>query len=139
MSNKQDIDVQEFKKDIFPQMKKSPHPITDWMKGKDEKMRKRWPDDLDNLEEWMETYPTNGSGKFAHKPSNSMKSLYNCLECPELLIYIAETLGFDEDKLKKIASDALESSDDERSRCKYIREQIPWETIYDLAVKLKTN
>lgn len=129
MSNSPDIKVQDFKKDIFPKMKSYPHPITDQMDKDNTQMVRHWSGSQeDHLEEWLESYPT----------SDSMRYLYNHLQCPNLLVYIAETLGFDKRKLDSLARESLLRSS-EPSRCKFIREQIPWETIYHLAVKLKTS
>ena len=129
MSNSPDIKVQDFKKDIFPKMKSYPHPITDQMDKDNTQMVRHWSGSQENhLEGWLESYRT----------SDSMRYLYNQLKCPNLLVYIAETLGFDKRKLDSVAPESL-LQPSEPSRCKFIRKQIPWETIYPLAVKLKTS
>lgn len=76
---------------------------------------------------WLKGY--SGSGFYARKNHNrTSEYVYNQINCPEMLIWLVESAGID----KTIIQSAIDKSIDNpkfQSRCKIIREEIPWTSI----------
>lgn len=77
---------------------------------------------------WLKGY--SGSGIYGRKNHNrTSEYVYNQINCPEMLIWLAESAGID----KTIIKSAIDKSIDNpmfQSRCRVIRENIPWSLIY---------
>lgn len=77
----------------------------------------------------------NGTGAYSReRPNDSARRAYNRLLNAGSLLWIAEALGEDEAVLRE-ASDAALAEPDYRTRCRIVRERIPWERVYELASK----
>ena len=92
-----------------------------------------WNCQKEHMIDWFSTQNTKGSGAFIRKkPNRSAKIAYTNLKCPGAYLWMAEALGED-DNIVQNAADAACAIVNNNSRCKAIRDHIPWKRILELA------
>ena len=90
-----------------------------------------WSCQREHLTVWALHYPTKGIGNFTHEPSNSSKKMYNHFGRPETLLWLAEALGVDSKLIEEVIGE-ISNHSNASTRCKIIREYIPFERILEL-------
>ncbi|MDR6891537.1 hypothetical protein [Falsarthrobacter nasiphocae] len=81
---------------------------------------------------WFRSQATTGSGSFTRAtPNRSAKTTYNRLQSPEGLVWIAEALGVNPILLQMVVNDS--AAVPSRSRCAFLRKELPWSMIAELA------
>ncbi len=90
-----------------------------------------WSCQREHLTVWALHYPTKGKDNFTHEPSNSSKKMYNHFGRPETLLWLAEALGVDSKLIEEVIGE-ISNHSNASTRCKIIREYIPFERILEL-------
>ena len=90
-----------------------------------------WSCQREHLTVWALHYPTKGKGNFTHEPSNSSKKMYNHFGRPETLLWLAEALGVDSKLIEEVIGE-ISNHNNASTRCRIIREYIPFERILEL-------
>lgn len=90
-----------------------------------------WSCQREHLTVWALGYPIKGIGNFTHEPSNSSKKMYNHFGRPETLLWLAEALGVDSKLIEEVIGE-ISNHSNASTRCKIIREYIPFERILEL-------
>lgn len=90
-----------------------------------------WSCQREHLTVWALHYPTKGKDNFTHEPSNSSKKIYNHFGRPETLLWLAEALGVDSKLIEEVIGE-ISNHSNASTRCKIIREYIPFERILKL-------
>lgn len=90
-----------------------------------------WSCQREHLTVWALHYPTKGKDNFTHEPSNSSKKIYNHFGRPETLLWLAEALGVDSKLIEEVIGE-ISNHSNASTRCKIIREYIPFERILEL-------
>lgn len=90
-----------------------------------------WSCQREHLTVWALHYPTKGKDNFTHEPSNSSKKMYNHFGRPETLLWLAEALGVDSKLIEEVIGE-ISNHNNASTRCKIIREYIPFERILEL-------
>lgn len=115
-----------------------PTPIADAYKAEvTGKPREKWArTEQMHMSDWFYLNTTRGSGQYTREtPNDSARRCYNRLLSHEGLLWLAEAVGVDADDVRR-AADAARSVDDYRSKCKAIRQAVPWEAVYEKALPL---
>lgn len=83
---------------------------------------------------WFMSQETTGSGSYTRiAPNSSARTTYNRLLCPGGMLWIAEVLGEEPERLKAAAKSAREAEKKYwRNRGQGFRDVIPFERIYEL-------
>lgn len=93
-----------------------------------------WRNQRDHMGTWFEQQRTLGSGAYSREaPNLSARRTWNRLLHAAGMIWIAEALGAPADRVQAAADAALREPD-VRRRCAAVREVLPWDLIYQLAV-----
>lgn len=109
--------------------------ISDSMEQADPQKDRWWSSQREHMTGWFRSQATTGSGAYSRqRPNHSAKTTYNRLQSAEGMIWIAEALGADKDLVRQVADEALTLP--RSSRCKHIRQHLPWELIAELAQPL---
>ena len=90
-----------------------------------------WSCRREHLTVWALHYPTKGKDNFTHEPSNSSKKMYNHFGRPETLLWLTEALGVDSKLIEEVIGE-ISNHSNASTRCKIIREYIPFERILEL-------
>ncbi|WP_368909690.1 hypothetical protein [Streptococcus sp. oral taxon 061] len=90
-----------------------------------------WSCQREHLTVWALHYPTKEKDNFTHEPSNSSKKMYNHFGRPETLLWLAEALGVDSKIIEEVIGE-ISNHNNASTRCKIIREYIPFERILEL-------
>ena len=90
-----------------------------------------WSCQREHLTVWALHYPTKGKDNFTHEPSNSSKKMHNHFGRPETLLWLAEALGVDSKLIEEVIGE-ISNHSNASTRCKIIREYIPFERILEL-------
>ncbi|AWE41728.1 MULTISPECIES: hypothetical protein [unclassified Actinobaculum] len=86
-----------------------------------------------HMVKWFRAQPNTGDGPYLRSKSNrSAKRAYNRLVNSRSLLWINEALGQDPARVQE-AADAAAAEPDYRSRCRIVREYLPWEEVAELA------
>lgn len=92
-----------------------------------------WSSQREHMIEWYKVQKNTGTGPYTRKtPNRSARTTYQRLNCPSALIWMAEALGEDEDRVREAAEAAVQEPKKLR-RSGIIRRVIPWSRIYQLA------
>lgn len=128
-----DMNVIDFAREIS--MITSETQIADEFAKKHASKRDWWSCEREHLTVWCLYQPTNGVKGFYHEPNNSARRMYNNYGKPGTLLWLAEALGEDKDKLKEI-TEAIKDKN-ARTACAIIRkaENIPFDRIMALMSK----
>lgn len=99
-----------------------------------------WTSQREHMVSWfMAQNGMNGTGAYSRlEPNRSAKKAYNRLNNSGSILWIAEALGEDP-SIVQVAADEAMASSDYRTRCKIVRQHIPWERIYELAITNKSS
>jgi hypothetical protein len=84
---------------------------------------------------WLSEY--SGPGYYNRNDTgvSMAKRVYNRINCPPMLIWLAEASGIQSKQIKKATKAALEIKNSFPSQCSAIRRVIPWE---DIEARLKS-
>ena len=86
---------------------------------------------------WFSSQITLGSGKYSRRrPNRSARRTYNCLLNPWSLLWIAAVLGEDPEKVRA-AGREMKDYESFSAKCGVVRRAIPFDRIYELALKMK--
>lgn len=126
-----DVDVMQFA-DLLNRLP-AHLPISDAMERADpQKTGRWWTCQREHMVGWFRAQATTGAGAFTRaEPNRSAKTTYNRLQCAEGLVWIAEALGANPDMVSEVAQAALQVP--RRSRSGFVRKNLPWELIAELA------
>lgn len=78
---------------------------------------------------WLEEY--SGPGEYGRKPNSTADAevIYNRLNCPPMVFWLAEAVGVPEASLTAAYAAALGAHPAPASQCAAIRDVIPWATV----------
>lgn len=100
-----------------------------------QKGKRWWTCQREHLTIWCLHQPTAGSAEFGHEPNNSARVMYNKFSRPETLLWLAESLGEDEEVLLEIVNE-IKNIKDCRSACAKLRTKISFDRILELIQKV---
>lgn len=109
-----------------------PVPMTeayeDKLRGKGQHLKEIWyTSQGEHWEGWLGEY--NGGGFYGRKDHNrTAEFTYNHIMCPPMLIWLAETVGIDENTIANAIKDSL-ATDKYQEQCGVIRKAIGWSEI----------
>lgn len=109
-----------------------PVPITegyeDVLRNKRQHPKKTWyTSQGEHWQGWLGEYSGGGFyGRKNHK--RTAKFVYNYIMCPPMLIWLAESAGIEECKIKRAVEESLQS-DKYQQQCKKVRKVIAWNEI----------
>ncbi|WP_298861919.1 hypothetical protein [uncultured Microbacterium sp.] len=105
-------------------------PISDWF-GTNYPQRRGawWGDRREHMVSWFDSQATRGAGAYTRRtPNLSARITYERLQAPGALLWIGEAAGAPAEAVQA-AADAAVRATDNRTRCRVIREHLPWDMI----------
>lgn len=102
-----------------------------------QKDKRWWHCQREHLVVWCLHYPTGGTRGFTHKPNNNAQTMYNYFRRPETLLWLAEALGENEDKLKWLIEEIKDKPP--ITACKIIRKNISFARVLSLLEQNNLN
>lgn len=129
-----DFDVQDFS-DLLRTLPKH-LPISDAFEVADpQKQGHWWTSQREHMSEWFAVQATTGEGSFTRNQGNrSARRTYQRLGHAEGLVWIAEALGADSNRVQA-AVDAALAEPNRRRRPAIVRHHLPWSAISVLAAR----
>lgn len=126
-----DMDIIDFARAIS--MRSIDTPVSnDFDANYGQKDKRWWSSQREHLTVWCIHQPTNDIPGFPHEPNTSSRAMYEHLGRPEMLLWLAETLGEEKDKLKKIVEEIKDKNLKTAKACGYIRGKISFDRILEL-------
>lgn len=128
-----DLDVEDFARRIS--MLDKPTPLADQYDLTYGQEKERWwTGQREHLNVWCQFQTTEGFKGFKHEPNHSARRMYNNFGRPETLLWLAEAVGIEEEKLDAVVS-KISNNLPASSRCKDLRKIIPFDAILELLPK----
>lgn len=111
-------------------------PISDAFEAADPQRNGHWwLSQREHMSEWFEGQAGTGHGSFTRSTANrSARMTYQRLGHAEGIVWIAEALGVDADRVQAAADEALEEPN-RRRRPAITRRHLPWELVGSLAAE----